>query len=691
MSCVIHCDDVRHADTRLAFVSGLGVVLLTGWLLAAGVACADAPIPVAATAPDLTQLSLEQLVRLDVTIANKSPHPWFETPAAVAVITADDIRRSGATSIPEALRLAPGFEVARVDGHTWAISARGFNSIFSRDLLVMIDGRSVYTPLFSGVFWDVQDVLMEDIDRIEVVRGPGGTLWGANAVNGVVNVITKSARDTQGGLITAGGGTEERAFGAAQYGGKISDEAYYRVYLKAFLRDEQVFDNGHKAADDWWQQQGGFRLDWEPPGNNRVTFQGDMYGGQQRETFSISTTNGPSYGRIFNDRITVAGGNILSRWTHKCANDSEFALQLYFDRTERDLSIFGEKRNTFDIDFQHRWRLGERQEIVWGLGYRASHDDIKTTDILQFDPPHRTVQLGSAFLQDQITLVPDRLALTLGSKFEHNDFTGFEIQPSGRLSWTPTHRQTVWAAISRAVRTPTRVDQDMARFDQEPQLQGTDAQGRVVWATPRIRGNPGMDSEKLIAYEVGYRVQPHDRVTLDFAGFYDVYNDVRSVQNGTMDPSQYPLIIQNLEFGNQLQGHMIGGEVVSQLEIAPWWRLQATYSLLCPHISATRAGTVQDQEHSSPKNQAGLRSLLDLPGHWEFDCGVRYVDHLQAGHWPSYIVADVRLAWKPTKHLELAIVGQNLGDDHHPEFGSEFDYVRTQVQQSVYGKVTWRF
>lgn len=354
MCCVFCGGGVRQADARRAFVSGLGIVALTGWLLATGVACADAPIATMGAAPDLTQLSLEQLVRVDVTIAAKAPHPWFETPAAVAVITGDDIRRAGVTSIPEALRLAPGFEVARVDGHTWAISARGFNSIFSRDLLVMIDGRSVYTPLFSGVFWDVQDVLLENIDRIEVVRGPGGSLWGANAVNGVVNIITKSAKETQGGLITAGGGSEERAFGAMQYGGQISDEAFYRVYLKAFLRDAQVFDTGHKAADDWWQQQGGFRFDWEPPGNNRVTVQGDLYGGQQRETFFISTDKGPSYGRQFNDRITVAGGNVLSRWTHKCAGNSEFALQLYYDRTERDLSIFGEKRDTVDVDFQHR-------------------------------------------------------------------------------------------------------------------------------------------------------------------------------------------------------------------------------------------------------------------------------------------------------------------------------------------------
>ncbi|MEO6569632.1 MAG: TonB-dependent receptor, partial [Opitutaceae bacterium] len=451
---------------------------------ATGESSASIPPPKA-----LKNFTIEQLMDLDVTSVSKRPERLFETASAIQVITGDDIRRSGATSIPEALRLASNLEVAQIDARQWAITARGFNNVFADKMLVLIDGRSVYTPLYAGVYWDVQDTLLVDLDRIEVISGPGGTQWGANAVDGVINITTKSAKDTQGGVLLGGLGTELRDSAGLRYGGRLVPGVYYRVYGKYFDRGDSVRSNGSRSNDAWRTIQGGFRVDWDSVASNAFTFQGDAYNG--------------SMGLVGPDNIRVNGVNVLGRWTRTLAQDADLKLQVYFDRTHRRIpGSFTQDLNTMDFDFQHRFPVGSTHDLIWGVGYRVVADDIVNTPANAFLPPRVTRELFSVFAQDKITLSKDRLMVTLGTKIEHDGYTGFEFEPSARAAWTPNQQNTVWLAVSRGVRTPSRVDRDL-----------------FSPATPpyRVAGGSHVVSEKLIAYELGYRVQLDPRFLLSLA------------------------------------------------------------------------------------------------------------------------------------------------------------------------------
>jgi iron complex outermembrane receptor protein len=630
---------------------------------------------------ELKRLSVEELLDIDVTSVSKYPEKLSAAAAAVAVLTQDDIHTSGFTSIPEALRLVPGLDVARVDSHTWAISSRGFNDIFANKLLVLIDGRTVYTPLFSGVFWEVQDTLLEDIDRIEVVRGPGATLWGANAVNGVINIITKSARDTQGLLISGGGGIEDRGFGSIRYGVKLDENAFLRIYAKYFDRDSSVLSNDTNAHDAWDMYRAGFRLDWEPSKQDSLTVQGDAYTGTQDEVYVVPTRKFPFTGTI-EATDDVSGGNLLSRWSHSFSADSQLSVQAYYDRTERNSPIFGEKRDTGDIDLQHRFAFGDRQDVIWGVGFRTTHDVVTNTLNVSLLPDSRTLNLYSGFVQDEITIVPERFRLTIGSKFEHNDFTGFEIQPSARVLWTPGHSQTLWASVARAVRTPSRAESDIVLNPAPPVP--------LPPGSITIFGNPEMDSETLIAYEVGYRVQPIDQLKFDLTGFYNDYDDLRTLEP-TMAGPVSPSVVSNKLFGESY-----GAEVSATAQVTNHWRFQSSYSYLDARLhrkSGSRdASTETITEGSSPHHQFYIRSIIDLGWNIQFDSILRYVDVLSAPQIPSYVTLDLRLAWSPRKDLEIAIVGQNLLDDRHPEFAPTFiGTQQTEVERSVYGTVVWRF
>jgi iron complex outermembrane receptor protein len=645
---------------------------------------------------DLMERPLEELMKLQVTSVSKRPELLSDAAAAVFVITQDDIRRSGATSIPEALRLSPGLDVARQDSHTWAISSRGFNDEFANQLLVLIDGRSVYTPLFAGVYWDVQDLVLEDIDRIEVIRGPGATLWGANAVNGVINITTKSAKETQGGLLIGGGGTEEHGFSSIRYGGKVGQNGYYRVYGKFFNRDDSALPDGSRSHDEWTMSRGGFRYDWEPNDFNTLTVQGDMYGGELNQSVrmvnpaALRPPFAPPFAIQNNHDVDVSGGNLLSRWTHKISSDSDLSVKLYYDRTDRDRVVFAEKRNTFDIDAQHRFSLLGWNDIIWGLGYNITEDELKNTASVTFSPRRRSANLYSAFLQDEITVVPDKLRLTLGSKLEHNDYTGWEIQPSGRLSWSITHKQTAWAAVSRAVSTPSRAEDDIRITPST----GIIAPGGVV----SLFGSRGMESKELIAYELGYRVQPHDRVSLDFTAFYNIYDRQRSIEpGGTRTPAPPPLVIP-FTINNLIHGETYGFEVASTFQLTDWWRVRANYSYLKIDLHMSKGAVsnpfqLNHSEGDSPQNQVGVRSHMDLPYNFEFDTGVRYVDSLPNRGVGSYIVGDARIGWRsPNKKWEISVVGQNLFNSRHQEFAPSYiETQTTEVETSVYGKVTFRF
>lgn len=647
---------------------------------------------------DLTHLSLEALLNIEVTSASKKPQSLSDTTAALFVITQEDMRRSGVTSIPDALRMVPGLQVARIDANKWAVSSRGFNSRLANKLLVLVDGRSIYTQLFSGVYWEVQDPLLEDIERIEVIRGPGATLWGANAVNGVINIITRQARDTQGALVSAGGGTEERGFGGVRYGMKVGEDAHARLYAKYFYRDGFVDAFGKDSHDDWQLFRAGGRMDWQPDKRDMLTMQGDIYSGEAYQDLRFPALAAP-YLQSMRDDIGLFGGNLLGRWQRTFSSSSGLALQVYYDRLERDEIFFNEKRDTVDVDFQHHFSLGKRQAILWGAGYRFVHDDLGKSSLSAFIPSSRTNHLLNIFVQDDITLLPERLYLTLGTKLEHNDYTGFEVQPNGRLLWTPHAQHSVWAAVSRAVRTPSRGDNDLQAIfgviPPSPSSGNPAGLASVITAT----GNRHLPAETLLAFELGYRLQPLTSLSVDLATFYQRYDDLR-----TLEPPGSPMVDfspppPRIVLANTLDakahGESWGVELAVDWRPVDWWRVQTAYTYLQLRLYLDRdsqATSVEDSvENRSPRHQVSLRSALDLPWHFAFDTWVRYVTELPRHQVESYVTFDVRLGWRPSQRFEAAIVGQNLLEQRHPEFVQEFFGIPTEVQRSVYGKILWRF
>jgi iron complex outermembrane recepter protein len=650
---------------------------LTLFFLFIGSPCATAQQQ--SSLPVLKQLSLEQLMDVEVTSVAKKEQKVGETAAAIFVITQEDIRRSGVTSIPEALRLAPGVEVSRVDANKWSIGVRGFGSRLSRSVLVLIDGRSVYTPLFAGVYWEVQDTLLEDIERIEVIRGPGGTLWGANAVNGVINIITKSATETHGLLATAGGGSEEKGFGGLRYGGKVGEDFSYRVYGKGFRRDGQ-FTPHVNDFDDWQMGQGGFRTDWNLNKEDNLTIQGDAYQGKSGQRTTVSSLTTP-FSSIVEKDAGLSGMNLLGRWSRTLSETSNLALQIYYDRTFRREPTFQERRNTVDFDFQHRFKVTGHQELIWGLGYRYTKGDTESVPTIVFSPRNRADNLYSAFIQDEIVLVEDRLRLTVGSKFEHNDYSGFEFQPSARVLWTPAERHYLWASISRAVRTPSRVEQDLAL---------TAAFNPVVPIFARLTGGKSFDSEKVLAYELGYRVQPADRLSVDLAAFYNRYNDLLSLEPEPSFVQPPGNLIFPFQFANKMKAQVYGVEMAADWRWLEWWRWRFSYAHLHLNLTKKRASTdittEQSTEGSSPQNQVSLTSFIDLPGNLQLDGIFRYVDSLPAQNVGRYFNLDLRLGWHATKNVELSLVGQNLLYGHHPEWSGG-----TQIQRGIYTKATWRW
>jgi iron complex outermembrane receptor protein len=649
----------------------------------------------------LKRMSLDDLMNVEITSVSKKEEKLTDAPAAVYVLTQEDIHRSGATCIPEALRLVPGLDVARIDAHTWAISSRGFNGEFANKLLVLIDGRSVYTPLFSGVFWDVQDPMLEDVDRIEVIRGSGTTLWGANAVNGVINIITKSAKDTQGWLVSGGGGNLDRGFGEVRYGGSRGDDLFYRLYGNYFDDADSEMLGGGNGRDGWQQGRGGFRADWQPSRDNQLTVQGDAYDGNEGQVFSLPTVTPPYTQRLTRD-TDISGGDVLGRWTHTLANGSEVKLQTYYDKTVRDTAIVGDNLDTFDVDLQYDRHIGSRQEMICGLGYRLEDEVIKNGPTIMLNPNHTDYQLFSGFVQDEVTLIPERLKLTLGTKLEHNDFTGFEVEPSGRISWMPTIHQTVWAAVSRAVRTPSEYERN-ARVE----LQTIPPGGLFPGSPPAVvttEGDNAFDSENLIAYELGYRVRPCERVSLDFATFYNEYSRLGTITTGTPFAGTPPnFLVVPETFGNDSSAQTYGLEAAGNWQMLDWWRWQATYTYLHMEVHVDDRGTtspeVESQPGGSPQQQFSVRSLMDLPHQVQFDATLRYVDSLNvplvtsttAQHVAQYLSLDLRLGWKPTKNVEFSIVGQDLLNGEHLEYAPTLQTQTTEVGRSIYGKVTLTF
>lgn len=682
-------DSVRPQARQLFCKSAILCLLLLG-LPAKGVTAAATN---SQSTEELLSLSIEELLRLEITSAAKKPQTISNTAAAIFVIIQEDIRRCGATSIPEALRLAPGVNVARIDGSKWAITTRGFNGRFANKLLVLMDGRSVYTPLFSGVYWDVQDTLLEDIERIEVIRGPGATLWGANAVNGAINIITKHSEKTHGLLVKGGYGSEEQGFTAVRYGSPVGAHGNYRAYVKYFNRDGFDCMDGEEAADDWNAFRGGFRYDGRLGPKDTLTVQGDAYSGTEGQTDAEFSLAPPFYRQAVDNNTDFSGGNLLLRWERALSESSDLALQAYYDRTKRDeTALLKESRNTFDLDFQHRFAFGHQQEIVWGLGFRASWDDIDPNEpSVRINERKQTDLLASCFVQDEIVLKADWLRLILGSKFEHNDYTGFEAQPNARLIWTPSEKHSVWAAVSRAVRTPSRAEEDatlgIGFVPPDPPTPLT-----LISAD----GNDDYDSEELLAWELGYRFLANTAYSFDLAAFLNVYDNLRSAEPQALDSSALPthLILPN-RADNKLKAKTWGFEGVVDCKVDTWWRVQAAYTYLQMDVDAQTDSndtvSVDLMEDTSPEHQLSLRSYMDLPYNLELDLWLRYVDKLENLAIDDYLTLDVRLGWQPYPGLELALVGQNLLQDSHIEFEPEYQTLATEVPRGIYGQAVWRY
>ena len=598
--------------------------------------------------------------------------------------------RSGAANVAEALRMVPGLHVARAGSSQWAVASRGFNDQFANKLLVLIDGRSVYTPNFSGVWWDVQNLVMEDIERVEVIRGPGATLWGANAVNGVINIITKSAKDTQGSMLVAGAGTDRVGFGSVRHGGELGDQGYYRMYAKHDSWD--ALENAtatRDSGDEWLISQAGFRIDMESEMDRMVTVQGDLYNSQQDQRYSAPLPGAP-FSQTVRDDQTVQGGNVLARWKEVFSEGHSATAQLYMDYTSRDITFVDMENKTIDAELQHNIALTDWNQFSWGLGMRYIEDDLRGGPYLMFLPQKDERTNWSAFVQNKVTLVPEHWTVTLGSKFEYNTYTDFDWQPSARTAVVIDDSQTVWASVSHALRNPSRSARDLVNVvNPEPAL------------APALyvrHGSEDTDSEELTAYEMGYRIQSTPNSAVDISAFYNVYDNLIVNSVGTPfaivgDPNfgNYTVIPVTLWNGGEADTY--GFEMALNYEPFKWWKLAANYSFLQVDYEGN-GNTLATSHSSTPEQQVHVRSYLQLANAVQWDHLLYYVDQIDPvgyagveGYWRL----DTRVAWQAMDGLELSLVAQNLLDSTHPEF-SPFLYNNTaQVGRSIYGKLRWEF
>ncbi|WP_461481300.1 TonB-dependent receptor plug domain-containing protein [Porticoccus sp.] len=600
----------------------------------------------------LTELSLEELANIEITSVAKKTGSLSKAPASVFVITANDIRRYGANSLPEALRLAPNLLVAQVSGGQYAISARGFNGTTSNKLQVLIDGRIVYTPLFSGVFWDAQDLLLEDIERIEVISGPAAALWGTNAVNGVINVITRHAADSQGNLLSAGGGNREQIL-ASRHGGAVGDSGHYRVYAKLLDQQETERANGDAVEDGWGRHQAGFRLDWDTPGDS-LQFQGDAYRGELDQPLPGSRK--------------IEGANLLTRFHRDLAEGAGFTLSAYHDYSMRDYpGVFVEHLNTSQLEFLYNLKPHRHHHLQWGLDYRYSRDRIHNSDTLAFLPARENLDWLSLYGQDEINL-RDNLRLTLSGRVEHNDYTGSEFMPAARLAWTPGSEQLLWGAISRSVRTPSRIDRDFFVPGQPPYL---------------LAGGADFDAETAVSYEAGYRALPSAQSSWSITVFHTDYDRLRTVEPATSG---------TLVIDNGLEGSYSGIETWGNYQVTDNWRIYAGFTALKDRLHLKSGSADINGGHSEgndPSHQWQVRSQLDLRQDVDFDLMVRRVGELPEPEVPAYVALDMRIGWRLEPGVELSLMGRNLLDQRHPEFGAYPS--RSEISRSIFLGLRWSF
>ena len=640
-----------------------------------------------AEAQDLTQLSLEELMNTRVTSVSKKEQDVMKVAAAIFVITQEDIHSAGATNIPDLLRMVPGVDVAQLDANVWAISIRGFNDRFGDKVLVLVDNRSVYTPTSSGVYWDQLDVPLEDIERIEVIRGPGGTVWGANAVNGIINIITKHSNATQGGLVAADAGSNEAAQALIQYGGKIRRLGNYRVFGKYSNVGSLTIPDGPPGADGWHMAHAGFRSDLNLTPRDTLTMEGDLLATSEGETISGVLANALPQQATFHSRTDVGAGDLLGRWNRTFSSRSDISLQAYYDKYNRHEQGGLEQRATFDLDFQQHLAIGARHNVVWGLGYRVTGDNLTPKYSKSYVPQQRTDNLFSGFLQDEIKVV-NSLSFTLGSKVEHNAYTGFEYEPSAQLAWTLPHRGEIWVSAARAIRQPARADTAI-RIDVATVILDDGSFGVV-----QIMGDPQRKAEELIRYQLGYRSQVSNTLSFDIASFFNIYHHLQtddpgvSFLSGTPQHTVFPLIS-----GDNAHARTYGAEVFANWNLTTRWRLSPGDSFIHMNVRPDLSSqdiAVSGQVGGSPRHKFEIRSRLRLPWNLDWDAMLYYVSALPEQGVVAYKRLDTRLGWKVGEFAEISVVGQNLLTPRHSEFGDDTP-LHTQPQRSVYGKAVWRF
>jgi len=642
---------------------------------------------------DLSAMSIEDLMDIQVTSVSKKPQNLSDSAAAIFVITQEDIQQSGSISIPELLRMVPGLSVARIDSNKWAISSRGFNSRFSDKLLVLIDGRSVYNPLYSGVYWDMKDTVLEDIERIEVIRGPGATLWGANAVNGVISIITKHAADTLGGLVVGGVGTEERAFATGRYGAMLTDGIYGRFYAKGNNRDSFELASGGDAGDAWTTYRSGFRVDGTLSSAYSFTVQGDIYSNDMDQNTVVATFV-PPYVALDDQGAKTSGGNILFTGTHYLENNSELNIQLYYDRTKRRENIDPSETDTLDFELKHLFSLGLDHNIVWGVHYRYINDQLNNNFYLTLEPEQANLNLFSFFMQDEYTLIEDELFLTVGSKFEHNDYTGYEIQPNARILWNPANKHSVWGAVSRAVRTPNRIEKSSTinSFVLAPETRDNPLPVPLLRG---LKGNSDPDSQVLIAYEAGHRFIPNETISFDIALFYNDYDILRTISPEYSFNGIYAEAYGRFQYDGKGSTH--GLELAVVWQALPSLKVDLAYSLTyedLPDIHITFAS-------EAPTNQLSLKANWQLTNTLTVDFWGRYVDKLRAIYdgdivdsaYPidDYFTVDLQLRYSTSQNLEITLIGHNLLQKSHAEYVQEYYILPAEVERGVYMKATYRF
>ncbi|MCP5158663.1 MAG: TonB-dependent receptor [Gammaproteobacteria bacterium] len=634
-------------------------------------------------------LSFEELSQVVITSASRKAQTLADTAAAVFVISADDIRRSGATNLPEALRLAPGVQVAALGNNKWAISIRGFADRYSNKLLVLMDGRTLYSSMLSGVFWEAQNIPLENIEHIEVIRGPA-PLWGANAVNGVINIITKSTEETLGGQAVVATGTELRAEGFVRQGWKINDDTAMRVYAKAQDYGSSQMVAGGQNADDWQNERAGFRLE-HAQGMDQWLVEGEVYHNQAGDRILLPLPTGLNALKNFDQRMHA--GYLLSRWKRQISATDEYSLQAYFEHQSLEHVWLTQDTDTLDMEFQQQLAIGDTQDIIWGLGYRHTRDDITGSVYLTINPAQRTSRLFSAYFQDEITLIPNRWHLTLGSRFEHNDYTGFEVQPNLRLLWMPDPRNRIWAAVSRVVRTPSRGESDGRAWlintpvgalgKPLPPLIDPNRPVAIIW-----QGNPDLQAEKMIGLDIGWRHQWPSALNLDLAGFYYNYDELRNFSAGALDFSNPPLLTLPFLGGNTGSAKIHGLELTANWQPFADWRLQASYS-----YSRVRWPNHIGGGGIPPIHQFSLLSSWTFHPAWRGDAWLRHVSEIEDPTIPAYTSLDIQLAWKIQRDLEISLVGQNLLEQTHLEYASEqfLRSIPTEIERGIYLKLNAQF